>query len=171
MKRKVLKVKKLLLICLLAIVMMVILIPVAFASDGEPSVGPDWTQIIIAFVGLLFSVVIIPLVKTAFVWLKSKTENEALLTAITEAQSVADNVVASLQQNIVDGLKQESTDGKLSAGEAKDIMERAIDMFCSDISDGALRVIENNTESAAEYIRRLLESRLVKLKTAKTLKV
>ena len=45
----------------------------------------DWTQIVIAAAGLLFSVVIIPLVKAAFAWLMSKTENEAVLTALNEA--------------------------------------------------------------------------------------
>ncbi len=125
----------------------------------------DWTQIIIAAAGLLFTAVVIPLVKAAFVWLKSKTENEALLTAITEAQTVADNVVASLQQNVVDGLKASAADGKLSSDDAKNVMESAIKMFCMDVSDGALRLIENNTEDAAEYIRRLIEARLVQMKT------
>lgn len=156
--------KKVLTLMLAVILVMAIFMPVAFAADGEVNVAPDWTQIIIACVSLLFTAIIVPLVKAGFVWLKSKTENEALLTAINEAQTVADSVVASLQQNIVGGLKESSTDGKLSPADASNVMESAIKMFCMDISDGALRVIENNADDAAEYIRRLIEARLVKLK-------
>lgn len=128
----------------------------------------DWTQVLITVITLVFTGVIIPVGKAFWVWLKSKTENEAVLTALSEAQAVADNVVASLQQNVVDGFKQAASDGKLSPEEGCNVMESAIKMFCMDISDGALNVIENNSDNAAEYIRRLIESRLVKLKNSKT---
>lgn len=60
----------------------------------------DWSQIAVAAVGLLFSVAVIPLVKAAFAWLMSKTENEAILTALNESRTVADNVVASLKSTL-----------------------------------------------------------------------
>ena len=126
--------------------------------------GINLTEIIIAVIGIVFTGVIIPLVKAAFIWIKSKTENEAILTAITESQTVADNVVAMLQANIVEGLKAATTDGKLSPEEASGVMEKAINMFCADISDGALKVIQNNTDNVSAYIQNLIEARLAKLK-------
>ena len=156
--------KKALFFLLVIMLVMAISMSVALASDGTTA-GPDWTQIIVAAVGLLFSAIIIPLVKAAFVWLKSKTENEAILTAITEAQSVADNVVASLQQNLVSGIKLKNKDGKLTGDDIKGITDTALNMFVSDISHGALSVIENNADDTTEYIKNLIEARLLKLKS------
>lgn len=163
------------LVMVLVLCLIAMMSSVAFATDeagGElpPDINYiDWTQLIIAGVGLVFTGVIIPIIKAGFVWLKSKTENEAILTAITEAQAVADNVVARLQANIVDGLKSASKDGKLSASDAENVMESAIKMFCMDISDGALNVIKNNADDAAEYIQSLIEARLAKLKNTQPL--
>ncbi len=160
--------KKLLFILLAVMLLIICLGGVAFASDGvPPSTEPaavNWTELLIAVVGLLFTAVITPGIRAWFVWLRSRTENEAVLTAITEAQTVADNVVARLQANVVDGLKAASGDGKLSADEGKMIMEKAIKMFLADISDGAIAIINKNAKNAAEYITSLLEARLVKLK-------
>ncbi|MBT3320512.1 MAG: hypothetical protein HN389_12205 [Clostridia bacterium] len=118
------------------------------------------TEILIALVGIVFTGVIIPLVRVAFVWLREKTQNEALLSAIEEARMVADGVVAGLQVNIVEGLKEKSTDGKLMPEEAKEIMEVAIGQFLCDLSSRTLAVIENNSDDAAEYIANLIEARL-----------
>jgi len=153
------------LVCLLVIMLvMAISMSVVFASDGTTA-GPDWTQIIIVGIGLVFTGIITPLVKAAFTWLKSKTQNEAILTAITEAQSVADNVVASLQQNLVSGIKLKNKDGKLTGDDIKGITDTALNMFVSDISHGALSVIENNADDTTEYIKNLIEARLLKLKS------
>ena len=124
----------------------------------------DITQIIIAAAGLLFSAVIIPLVKAVFAWLKSKTDNEALKSAIEEAQGVADAVVAGLQANVVDGLKAKSADGKLSADEAKELAQSASSMFLSDLSARSRKVIESNADDISAYIGNLIESRLIKMK-------
>lgn len=149
---------------LLTVMMMVIFVPsVALASDGS---APDWTQIIIAAVSLMFTAVIVPLVKAGFEWLKGKTHNEALLTAITEAQTVADNVVAQLQQSVVGDLKAKSADGKLSIDDVKQIAQTAYQLFINDLSAGSLEVIESNAESLKEYVGNLIEARLLKLKSA-----
>jgi len=124
----------------------------------------DLTQIIIAIIGLVFTGVIIPLSRAAFEWLRSKTQNEVLMSAIDEFEVVADHVVMSLQQTVVDGLKEKSEDGKLTADEIKDVAQMAIDMFISDISTKSLEVIENNTDDISAYIANLIESRLFQLK-------
>jgi hypothetical protein len=124
----------------------------------------DWTQLIIAAAGLLFSAVIIPLVKAAFTWLKGKTHNEALLSALGEAQTVADTVVASLQQTVVGGLKEKSADGKLTADEAHEVADLAMERFLSSLSAKSLALLENNAGDIIEYAGNLLEARLLKLK-------
>jgi len=124
----------------------------------------DVTQIIIAAIGLVFTGILIPLIKAAFSWLKEKTNSEVLLTAISEAEAVADQVVASLQANVVDGLKAKSEDGKLSADDIKTVAEQAFDMFVSDISAKSLAVITNNADDITAYVRNLIEARLLAMK-------
>ncbi len=127
----------------------------------------DVTQLIIAAAGLVFSAVIIPLVKAAFTWLKGKTENEALQAALGEAQALADTVVASLQQTVAEGLKERSTDGKLTADDAREVADLAVEMFLSDLSAKSLALLEDNAGDIIAYVSNLLEARLLRLKEGK----
>lgn len=122
------------------------------------------TEIVIALVGLVFSAVILPLVRAAFVWLKSKTKNEALSAALEKAQVVADGVVAGLQANVVDGLKAKSEDGKLDADDVREIADMAVDEFIRDLSARSLVVIEENADDLIAYIGNMIEARLAKAK-------
>jgi hypothetical protein len=124
----------------------------------------DWSEIVIAAVGLVFSAVVLPLVKAAFTWLKSRTENEAVQTALDEAKTVADNVVASLKATMVDGLKAKSADKKLSAAEAQEVTKKAMRMFLSDLSQRSLEVLGSNADDISAYVGNLLEARLLALK-------
>jgi hypothetical protein len=120
----------------------------------------NWTDAAIFGVYLLFVAIIIPLVKAGFVWLKGKTQNEALLAALTEAEKVADQVVAGLQANVVDGLKAAATDGKLSPEEIKEVSQQAFDGFVSDLSQKSLEVLADKADDIEAYIKNLIESRL-----------
>lgn len=122
------------------------------------------TEIVIAIVGLVFSAVVIPLTRAAFAWLKGRTQNEALQSAIDEAQTVADNVVARLKAGIVDGLKDKSSDGKLSAQDAAQVLSAAVGMVISDLSAHTLRLIEDNADDITAYLSNLIEARLLKMK-------
>lgn len=124
----------------------------------------DVTQIIIAGVGLVFTAVILPLVRAAFEWLKGRTNNEALRAAMDEAKTVADSVVASLQASVVDALKERSADGKLSAEEAMEVADMAVEMFLSDISARSLSLLEENADDVTAWIGNMIESRLAQLK-------
>jgi len=119
------------------------------------------TQIIIAVIGLVFTGVIIPLIKTAFDWLKNKTENEALKSALEEAQIIADNVVAQLGASIVEGFKANSEDGKLTKEEAGEVLDAAVTLFYNDISTKSVELLENNAENIREWIEHLIEQRLL----------
>lgn len=159
--------KKVLFILLAVMLLVICMSGIAFASDGAEAVsgGVDWTQLLIAVVGLAFTAVIAPGIKAWFAWLKGRTKNEALQAALSEAQTVADNVVASLQQTVVNDLKAKSADGKLSAEDIKSIADTAIDRFLSDISGQALDVIEANANDIVAYVSNLIEARLFKLKS------
>jgi len=124
----------------------------------------DWTQVVTAAAGLIFTGVVIPLLNAAFVWLKSKTKNLGLLAALNEAQTVADNVVASLQSTVVDALKKKSENGKLTANEAKEVAALAAKQFISDLSERSSELLKNGADDFAAYVARLIEARLVLLK-------
>jgi len=120
----------------------------------------NWTEIIIAGIGIIFTSAIIPLVAAGFKWLRSKTQNEAIKAAISEAEKIADQTIYSLQQTVVDGLKQKNEDGKLTADEAKEVMELAIHNFIADVSSNTLSVLSQNADNIEQYIKNLIESRL-----------
>jgi len=124
----------------------------------------DVTEIIIAVIGIVFTGVVIPLIKALFDWIKSKTASEALKAALDEAQSVADIVVLSLQQTVVDDLKAKSADGKLTAEDAKTVAQKALTQFMHNVSSKTLEVLQNNADNLGDYIRDLLEARLKVLK-------
>lgn len=127
----------------------------------------NWSEIVVAAVGLVFSIVVLPLVNAAFAWLKNRTKNEAVRAALDEARTVADNVVASLKATLVDGLKAKSADGKLSADEAREVARKAMDMFLSDLSARSLEVIQCNADNIASFVGNLLEARLLALREGK----
>ncbi len=122
------------------------------------------TEILIAIIGIVFTGIVIPLVRIAFIWLKEKTKNEALKSAIDEAKTVADSAVATIQAALVDGLKEKSKDGKLSAEEARDAMNKAIELCLDDLSERTKITIIRNTESIGTFLANLLEARLLKIK-------
>ena len=124
----------------------------------------NMTEIVIVLVGLVFSGVIIPLTRAAFTWLKGRTQNEALRSALDEAQAVADNVIARLKAGVVDGLKAQSADGRLSVEEARQVLDTAVDMMVSDLSVRTLALIEENADDISAYLANLIEARLLKTK-------
>jgi hypothetical protein len=125
----------------------------------------NWTDVLIAAVGLFFTAVLVPLVKAGFEWLKDKTANEALLTALSEAQTVADTVIGNLQQTVVEGMKAANEDGKLTGNEAQMISQSAIEGFMADISKESLEVLSRRSSDIEAYVKRLIESRLLALKS------
>lgn len=120
----------------------------------------NWTDVLIYAIGLLFTSVLIPTIAAGFKWLRNKTQNEAIKAAIFEAEKIADQTIYSLNQTIVDGLKEKNADGKLTAGEAKEVMELAIHNFIADVSSGTLSVLSENADNIEQYIKNLIESRL-----------
>jgi len=124
----------------------------------------DWTQILIGLLGIVFTGVLIPMLHAAFGWLKSKTRNEAMITALGEAQTVADNVVASLQATLVDVIKAKNANGKLTPEQAKEVAQSAVKMFLADMSARSLAFLDDCADDLAAYAGRLLEARLLRLK-------
>lgn len=126
----------------------------------------DFTEVTIAVISLIFTCVIVPVMAAAFKWLRSKTRNEAIVTALSEAETIATNVVSSLQTNVVEALKCASEDGKLSDQEVKEIRKKALDMFLSDVSKQAYDVINKNADDIGVWVQNLIEKSLLAIKKA-----
>lgn len=126
----------------------------------------DITEVVVAVISLIFTCVIVPVMAAVFKWLRSKTKNEALVTALSEAETIATNVVSSLQTNVVEALKIASEDGKLSDQEVSGIRKKALDMFLSDLSKQSYDVINKNAVDIAVWVQNLIETRLLAIKKA-----
>lgn len=125
----------------------------------------DWTEVLIAGVGILFTAIIIPLAKAAFDWLKGKTKNEAIQSALSEAEKIADQTVLGLKQTLVDGLKAAHADGKLTAEEITTVSGKALSLFVDSVSVKTIETLDANIEDVEGYIKNLIESRIAKLKS------
>ena len=71
--------------------------------------------------------------------------------ALYEAEKVADTVVASLQQTVVQALREKSADGKLTADDAREIADLALERFLSSLSAQTLALLEDSAGDIIEY--------------------
>lgn len=126
--------------------------------------GIDLTEVVISVISLVFTCVIVPVMTALFKWLRSKTKNDALITALSEAETIATNVVSSLQANVVEALKSASEDGKLTDQEVADIRKKALNMFLSDLSKKSYDVINANADNIAAWVQNLLETKVTSIK-------
>ena len=88
--------------------------------------------------------------------------------ALYEAEKVADTVVASLQQTVVQALREKSADGKLTADDAREIADLALERFLSSLSAQTLALLEDSAGDIIEYASNLLEAQLLKLKEGRS---
>jgi len=65
---------------------------------------------------------------------------------------------------VVQGLKEKSADGKLTADDAREIADLALERFLSTLSAQTLALLEDSAGDIIEYASSLLEARLLKLK-------
>lgn len=120
----------------------------------------DWTEILIVVVGLVFTGILIPLVRVAFKWLVAKTEQTRWQKIVHQLSVVADNAVAYTQASFVDALKEKAADGKLTLDEAKEAVGVAIDYVKANSSTEVKNFILDTAIDMEEYIRGLIEQRL-----------
>jgi hypothetical protein len=113
---------------------------------------------------LVFTVIIVPVGKAAWHWLRSKAKSEPLQKAMDEAEAVAGAAVAALQNNLVDGWKAAATDGKLTAGQIGNVAGQAFTAFMNQISAGALQILQDNKPDLTGYVENLIVKKLEDLK-------
>jgi vacuolar-type H+-ATPase subunit H len=103
--------------------------------------------------------------------LANKIGNETLrasfISAITEAENVAKNAVATVKQTYTDAIKAASADGKLTKAEQAAALAKARDVFISSISDEALTILKETFSDYMAYITNLIEAKLGLLKNSK----
>ena len=121
----------------------------------------NWTEIIIVLIGLVFTGILIPLVRKLFQWLDAKTEDTVWNKVVNELREVADNAVAYTQQSFVDALKEKAEDGKLTPEEAKRALGIAMEYVIANSSQEAQDFITNTAVDMEEYIRGIIEKRLI----------
>jgi len=117
----------------------------------------DVLGIVITVIG---SAVIAPLVAFFIRWLSTKTDSEALLTALAEFGDVADGVVAGLEATLVYELRKKSADGTLSKEDVEEIVKIGYQQFLDDISSKSLAVLKKNATDIKGYVRRKIEKAL-----------
>jgi len=98
---------------------------------------------------------------------KAKTDNETLKTYIDIINDNAVNVVQSLNNTLVDGLKNASEDGKLTADEAIEIKDKAVDMLIDTLSEDITEMISKVFGDAEEYLGNVIEKTVCNVKNNK----
>ena len=82
--------------------------------------------------------------------------------AISEVESVADGVIARLEASMVKDLKAKGEDGKLSAEDATEVLDTAVEMVISDLSVSTINLIQDNADDIAAYIANQIEKQLTR---------
>jgi hypothetical protein len=155
-------------IMLIMIVMALLLLMAlpAFASGwtvvrdyGISSLAPYVVMILAAML-----VWLITCAAKALTALASKISNETLrnsiISAISEAQTVATDSVACVKQTYTDAIKAASADGKLTAIEQMTAMGKAKEAFLTSISTKSLTILKEQFDDYMDYITKLIEAKL-----------
>jgi hypothetical protein len=89
-----------------------------------------------------------------------ETLRASLISAISEAQTVAQDAVAYVKQTYTDAIKAAACDGKLTALEKEKALEKAKDAFISSISEKSLMILKEQFSNYMDYIVTLIEAKL-----------
>lgn len=99
-------------------------------------------------------------------WSNKYRNNKLVQTLLILNQLVVD-VVKELNQSVVEDLKNARADGKLTADEAKQIKDKAIDLVLSRLDDNFIRVIQGVFGSIYHLISTKIEAAIFDLKHLK----
>lgn len=150
-------------------------VPLALAAEaGEAaSEGSGIIERVLAStieaVAAVASVLLTTLLGFGVSYLRKRTrmiEDESLRSrvdsALDEAERVARDAILATQQTFVEHVKARADDGKLSADEAREALDRAVRYFASHISVASAQTLENviGSGSLSEWVRDFIEAKL-----------
>lgn len=137
----------------------------------------NWDSIAIKAVEMLLPVLVmlvsaavgygVVLLKAKASQITNQTARDAYLAALSEADRVAYDAVAAVNQQLVDDLKAAASDGKLTPEERSQAMESAKDIFLAQISAGGLAILEAAKGPVDRWLRDLIEAKVSESKAYK----
>jgi len=121
----------------------------------------EWTEILITFITLLFTVVIAPAVAFYF---RSKAKSELAQTFISDVEKATCDAVYVIQQTFVADLKKKNEDGKLTDDEKSEALFSAVSLAESMLSKATKEYMAKNGLEIGQYLESLIESQIGSMK-------
>ena len=117
----------------------------------------EWTEILITFITLLFTVVIAPAVAFYF---RSKAKSELAQTFISDVEKATSDAVNAIAQTFVSDLKKKNEDGKLTDDEKSEALFSAVSLAESMLSKAAKEYMAKNGLEIGQYLESLIEAQI-----------
>ena len=117
----------------------------------------EWTEILISFLTLVFTVVIAPAVAFYF---RSKAKSELAQTFISDVEKATSDAVNAIAQTFVSDLKQKNEDGKLTDDEKSEALFSAVSLAESMLSKAAKDYMAKNGLEIGQYLESLIEAQI-----------
>lgn len=110
------------------------------------------TQIIIAVITFVIAPFIIRLTNAKVAEIAAKTKDARLKAVIADVGSAVATAVDSLAQTTVESLKAASADGKLTADDAKSILNQAATKAESMLMADTIAFVQSQSKDVGEYL-------------------
>jgi hypothetical protein len=129
----------------------------------EPTLGQELIQIIIPLATVVVGAVTTWALAMLSAYIKSKTENETILTSYTQAEKIIKNTVLAINQSI----KEAGADGKITAEEAKRIKVVAVESIRKQVPAWMKDSLELAVGDLEEWINTQIEASVNEAKNGK----
>lgn len=110
------------------------------------------TQIIIAVITFIIAPFIIRLTNAKVAEIAAKTKDARLKAVIADVGSAVATAVDSLAQTTVESLKAASADGKLTADDAKSILNQAATKAETMLTADTIAFVQEQSKDVGEYL-------------------
>ena len=124
------------------------------------------TQIIIAVITFIIAPFVIRLTNAKVVEIAAKTKDARLKAVIADVGSAVATAVDSLAQTTVESLKAASADGKLTADDAKSILNQAAAKAETMLTADTIAFVQEQSKDVGEYLIDKIEAYIKSQKEA-----
>lgn len=129
----------------------------------EVLAGINWTEILVAFGGLLSALILAGLrrlAKELTSWLGQKAMNEKIKGALVLATDAVVQSVSDIQHSVVDELKKAAADGKLTAEEIANVKTLAVVKAKQNLGESGLKLVQSALGFTVEELEIWLSGRI-----------